>query len=220
MRLDTERLIQRLVADAKPVRRLRPPLARVASWLGAVAVIATAVVLAFSDLPTAAARMRDPSLVLEMTGALLAGVAAVIAAFQLSLPDRARSWALLPLPGLALWLASSSAGCYADWIRYGTERWDIGESLVCVRFIVGVSLPLGISLLLLLRRTYPLAPVPVAATGGLGVAGISAFLLQFFHPFDVTIPDLAMHALAVAIVVSVAILAGRSTALHAPSQPA
>ncbi|HKF71361.1 MAG TPA: hypothetical protein VKB68_06405, partial [Stellaceae bacterium] len=52
-----------------------------------------------------------------------------------------------------------------------------------------------------LRRARPLAPVRVAAIGGLGVAAIAAFLLQFFHPFDVTTLDLSVHIVAIAIVI-------------------
>ena len=37
-------------------------------------------------------------------------------------------------------------------------------------------------------------------TGGLGAASLAAFLLQFFHPFDVTFMDLAVHAFAVTLV--------------------
>jgi uncharacterized membrane protein len=65
-------------------------------------------------------------------------------------------------------------------------------------------LPIGISLLLLLRRARPLTPTSVAAVGGLGAAGIAAFVLQFFHPFDVTFMDLAVHVVAIGIVVSAA----------------
>jgi len=54
-----------------------------------------------------------------------------------------------------------------------------------------------------------LAPLPVAAAGGLSVAATAAFTLQFFHPFDVTFMDLAVHLIAVAIVVFAAMGAER-----------
>ncbi len=219
-RLPTERLIDRLVADARPVRRLRPPALRAALWLAAVAVLATVAILLLADMPLFAARAQNPWLALEMAGALVAGVAAVVAAFHLSLPDRAGAWALLPLPGLALWLAGSGLGCWADWIRFGTGRWDFGESLVCLRFIAAVGLPLGLSLLVMLRRACPLAPARVAAVGGLGAAGLSAFLLQFFHPFDVTVPDLAMHVLAAGAVVAASSLGARFSSSSGRTSPA
>ena len=80
---------------------------------------------------------------------------------------------------------------------------------MCFGFILGTGLPLGASLLLMLRRARPLAPGAVAATGGLGAAALAAVLLHFFHPFDITVLDLGMHALAVAIVVAAASMSAR-----------
>lgn len=205
----TDRLIERLAADAAPVRPLRPPSLRAALWLLPVAASAALGILAFSDLQLFAARARDPKLAVELAATLLTGVAAVVAAFHLSLPDRSRLWALLPLPMLALWIASSGYSCYRHWIAVGPEGWEIGESAHCFVFILSAGLPLGVSLLLPLRRARPLSPLPVAALGGLGVAGIAAFLLQFFHPFDVTFMDLGVHLFAVALVVGAMSLLGK-----------
>lgn len=202
MTSDTDRLIERLAAEAEPVRRLRPPVLRAALWLAAVAAVLTAAVLLFANLDVFARRAADPKLALELGFTLLTGILAIIAAFELSLPDRAAGWALLPLPSLALWIASSGYACWRHWLVHGPDGWAIGESADCFRFILGVSVPLAVSLVPLLRRAAPLAPVRVAAVGGLGVAAIAAFALQFFHPFDITIMDLAVHAAAVSVVVA------------------
>ncbi|HKF71459.1 MAG TPA: NrsF family protein [Stellaceae bacterium] len=205
----TDRLIERLSAEAGPVHRLPPPARRAMLWLLAVAVLAAIVIAVFSDLGVFARRARDPQLALDMIATLLTGIAAVIAAFELSLPDRAPAWMLLPLPPLAAWIATSGYGCYRHWISFGPDGWELGESTHCFRFILAVSLPLGVSLMVVLRRARPLAPVRVAAIGGLGVAAIAAFLLQFFHPFDVTLLDLSVHIVAIAIVIAVASLWAR-----------
>jgi hypothetical protein len=201
-----DRLIERLAADAGPVRRLRPPLVRALQWLLAVAAIAAVAVIAFANIDLFMERARDPKLAFELTGTVLTGILAVVAAFQLSLPDRSPAWALLPVPPLALWLASSGYNCYRHWITFGPDGWGLGESADCFRFIVLTSIPLGASLLWLLRRACPLNPTRVAVMGGLGVAALSAFVLQFFHPFDVTFMDLGVHLVAIAIVVSSAAL--------------
>lgn len=206
---DTERLIAALAASAAPVRRLRPPAIRAALFLLTVAAVATPLVLFFADLDATTGRWRNPLVALELTGALLAGIAGVVAAFQLCLPDRARAWALLPMPFLALWVATSGAGCYAAWLRTGDMGLELGEGATCFGFILGTGLPLGASLLWMLRRARPLSPAPVAAMGGLGAAALGAVLLQFFHPFDITVMDLGMHALAVAVIVATASLSAR-----------
>jgi hypothetical protein len=205
----TDRLIQSLVASAGPVRRLRPPAVRAALWLLAVAAVSALTILLFSDLAVFARRASDPKLDWELAGTLLTGIVAVIAAFELSLPDRSPLWALLPLPPLALWLTSSGYSCYRHWLSFGPGGWEIGESAQCFRFILAISVPLGVSLLVLLRQARPLAPVRVAAVGGLGIAALAAFLLQFFHPFDVTFMDLSVHLVAVAIVVAISALSAR-----------
>lgn len=202
MSSDTEKLIARLAAESEPVRRLRPPALRAALWLASVAAALAAAILLFANLGVFAARAADPKLALELTGTLLTGILAVIAACELSLPDRSPAWALLPLPTLALWILASGYSCWRHWLVHGPDGWTIGESANCFRFILGVSVPLAVSLVVLLRRAAPLAPVRVAAMGGLGVAALAAFALQFFHPFDVTFMDLAVHAVAVTIVVA------------------
>jgi len=205
----TERLIERLAAQAEPVHRLRPPSLRAALWLLAVAAVAATGIAAFADLGMFAHRAQDPKLIADMIATLVTGIAAVLAAFELSLPDRAPAWALLPLPPLAVWIATSGYNCYRHWITFGPDGWELGESTHCFRFILSVSVPLGVTLWLLLRQARPLAPVRVAAVGGLGVAAIAATLLQFFHPFDVTLMDLSVHAVAIAIVIAVSSLCAR-----------
>jgi hypothetical protein len=202
----TDRLIERLAAEAGPVRRLRPPSIRALRWLLAIAAIAGIVVLGFSNLDVFRERIGDPKLALELIGTVLTGILAIVAAFNLSLPDRSPAWVLLPVPPFILWLASSGYNCYSHWIVYGPDGWAVGESVDCFRFIVLASIPLGISLLFLLRRACPFNPVRVAFMGGLGVAALSAFVLQFFHPLDVTFMDLGVHLLAVGVVASAAAL--------------
>ncbi len=194
----TSQLIEKLVAEAQPVRRLRPPTLRAALWLAAVGALIALAIWRFSDLQLFMHRAQSARLDWEMAGMLLTGILAVVAAFHLSLPDRAPAWALLPLPPFALWLASMGYNCYRHWF---TDGWAPGSSWECLKFIVGVSVPLGAALLFLLHRAAPLAPVRVAAVGGLGVASIAAFALQFFHPFDVTFMDLATQVVAVGLVI-------------------
>lgn len=204
----TDQLIHRLAQDSGPVRRLKAPLVRAAAWFAVVATGSAAAVIWLADLPEFMARARDPRHLIELAATLMTGVLAIIAAFEMSLPDRARAWAALPLPALALWLATAGTGCVQNWIA-GVPS-DPSESADCFAIIVATSIPLAAVLLWMLRRAKPLAPGPVAAMAGLGVAGIAAFLLQFFHPFDVTLLDLAIHAVAVGLVVGVSAVSARA----------
>ncbi|HTI87963.1 MAG TPA: NrsF family protein, partial [Alphaproteobacteria bacterium] len=109
----------------------------------------------------------------------------------------------------ALWLATSGYQCYRDWIVHGPAGLQVGESAHCFQFIVLTSIPFGVVLLLALRRALPLDPNRVAMMGGLGVAALAAFVLQFFHPFDVTVMDLTLHIVAVVLVIGGAALGER-----------
>lgn len=195
---ETVRLIERLAAEARPVRRLRPPGLRAALWLVTAGALIALVIWRFSNLPLFMQRAQSEHLDWEMAGMLMTGILAVVAAFHLSLPDRSARWALLPLPPLALWLATTGYNCYSHWF---TDGWALGSSWDCLKFIVGVSVPLGGSLLYLLHRAAPLMPVRVATMAGLGVASIATFALQFFHPFDVTFLDLGTQLAVSALVV-------------------
>ncbi len=205
----TDNLIAQLTKGLRPVKRLPPPGRRAALWLAAVALLCAALIFRFSNIQTFLHRAADPKLALELAGTLLTGILAVIAAFQLSLPDRPLRWALLPVPSFALWLGSSGYSCWRHWIVKGPEGWEAGESASCFMAIVIFGVPLAISLFILLRKAHPLAPGPVAAMAGLGVASLAAFMLQFFHPFDVTFIDLGLHLAAVATIVVLARAAAR-----------
>lgn len=194
-------LIAKLAADGGRVRRLLPPMTRAMLWLSMVALVSIVAVASFADLGVFMSRIQDTKLQLELAGTVLTGIAAIVAAFHLSLPDRSTAWAWLPVPPLVLWVASSGYSCWQHWIRFGPDGWELGESADCFRLLLGVSLPLGAALLLVLSKARPLSPTLVSVASGLGIAAIAAVLLQFFHPFDVTFMDLGVHAVAVGLVI-------------------
>jgi hypothetical protein len=209
MTRSTEELIAALAADIRPVRRLRPPMIRAAFWLAVIALLALAPVLLFSDLHRFAARMSQVRVAVEVAATLLTGVAGVVAAFHLALPDRSRAWALFPLPPALAWLAASGLGCWRAWVILGPAGLSAGATARCFLFIVAVSLPIGGLLTSALAKAKPLEPGVTAAVAGLGAAALSAFLLQFFHPFEVTLVDLGVHFAGVCSVVALCTGAGR-----------
>jgi hypothetical protein len=85
---DTSTLIRRLVADAKPVKRLPSPALRACFWLLTAGAAGWPGILLFANLvfssgsttPRCCRMRRDQC-----------GIAAVVAAFQLSLPQRSQA---------------------------------------------------------------------------------------------------------------------------------
>jgi hypothetical protein len=199
--MQTERLIEQLAAGLEPVERLRAPAQRALLWLTLVAVAGAALILGFAHMDAALQRLTIPRIAIESCAIGLTAITAIIAAFQLSVPDRSARWAWLPVPPLLLWLAASGMGCLSHGlILHGTDGL-VGYRGDCFMFIVGLSVPLSLLLFAMLRRARPVNPLPVAALGTLGVAASAAFLLEFFHPVDVTVMDLALHLAAVSAVI-------------------
>jgi hypothetical protein len=199
--IPTDELIRTLGAQLQPVQPLRPPVTRALLWLVAIAVIATPLVLKLADLSAFAARNNDVRFALELAATLLTGIVAVVAAFYLSIPGRSERWLYAPLAPLALWLGTSGLGC----LRNGLGHLNLD----CLVFVLAVSVPLAVILFALLRVAKPIAPLRVALMGSLGVAAIAAFLLQFFHPFDVTVIDLGVHAATMLLIMGAAATVGR-----------
>jgi hypothetical protein len=209
--MNTDDLIAQLSATASPVKRLAPPMMRALLWLAAITVLAGVPILLRSDLGVFAQRASDPRMAVELFATLATGVAGVIAAFHLAIPDRSRAWALLPAPFVLLWIVVTGVGCLQFLPEQDQRGWGLDQSHDCFVFLLSVGLPLAGLLLVTLRRASPLQPRLVASVGALGVAGLAAFILQFFHPFDVTIMDLGTHVVALAILIGVFSLSGRLT---------
>jgi hypothetical protein len=193
----TDELIRDLVADARPVTPLQPPLVRALLWvLAVVCVFGVAVVIAGTGavmLP----RFSDTPYVLEFAGTVATAIAAIIAAMTLSIPGRSDAWALLPLPSTLLWIAAAAERCVAN----PQPGQSLFASAFCLEFIVGVSVPLAFTLFFVLRRIATVNLLKITALGGLGVAAFATALLQFFHPEQTTTIDFSTHVVATVLVV-------------------
>ena len=214
-----DRLIDALVADLRPARPLLPPALRTLIWLMLVAAVAIGLAM-FADVAAMGRRIGAiPDMWLAVLGSIATMATAAFAAFELSLPDRSRAWALLPLPAAALWVGASGLGCMRAYVLPGTHVAGFGETQDCLLFIIGLSVPLSAALIVMLRRAYSLAPPLTAAMAGLASAAAAATLLNFFHPFDAAAADLALHAVAVLIVVAAARAVGSRTLQNSFAAP-
>jgi hypothetical protein len=185
--MDTADLIRALAANARPVRRLRPPLLRAALWLMLAAAILGLLTVSHGLRPGLAERMADPAFATSLIASALTGVLAAISAFMLSLPDRSRAWILLPAPALAAWLANIGYQCFAGWVSLPPGAVTVEAASSCVATLVLTSLPLSLVLLAMLRHAAPLRPFLVVLTGSLAVSAVTSTALSLFHPLDATV---------------------------------
>jgi len=172
-----------------------------------------AILMTSGDLPAIERRLvAFPDMWLAVFGSIITAVSAALACFQLSLTGSKSDWTLLSITQLLVWIWGERMGCLRDAVilECGRRRWVIAAE-DCVPLHSWVSLPLSLTLWLMLRRAYPLRAGLVSALGGLAAAASSASLLWIVHPFDATAADLLMHALSVVIVVLAARALGART---------
>jgi hypothetical protein len=204
-----DRLVQALGADLTPVRRLAPPSLRVLTWLAILSAVALALAMV-SDVAAMMHRlMAAPDMWLAAMSSMLTAVLAAMAAFELSLPDRKAAWALLPLPALLFWIGASGMGCLRTWSIAEADPMPPDQPAHCLIYILSMSLPLSLILILMLRRGFSLQPNLTAVIGGLACASAAATLLNLIHPYDAAATDLAVHAFAIIIVIIANTIFGR-----------
>ncbi|MEO8921236.1 MAG: DUF1109 domain-containing protein [Caldimonas sp.] len=182
--MKTSDLIEILVADAKPVRRLAPPLVRSLRWLLLPAFVFALLALAHGVRPDLARQLGNPSYLAGIAASLLTAVLAAIASFKLDVPDGSPRWALLPVPALVVWVASIGHGCLSPWVAIVPGSIQVGEAARCFATVLLTSVPLCLGMFVMLRRGGPLKVTTVTLTGSLAVAAMSATAVSLLHELD------------------------------------
>lgn len=216
----TDDLVSAIVQDMSPVRRLRPPMLRAALWLVSASAMIALVVATSGPRVDLAERLSQSWEVPQLAAAGTTAVLAAIAACHLSLPDRSERWALLPLSGFAVWVASLGWGCVTDFVRFGPDGLALGTSWSCLGFIAAFSAPMGAAMLFMLRhagRTRPLATGVAAITSVAMLASVGLSLTHYLHA---AIMVLIWHVGSVLAVVAVsAVLSPAVLQVVGPLEP-
>jgi hypothetical protein len=198
----SEDLIAALAAEARPVKPLRPPMWRAALWLALAVAIVALSVLYHGVNDDLAAELLEPLHLLEWLAALGTGIGGIIAAFHLSLPDRSPRWAWLAVAPAGAWLATVSLGCVADALAMGWDAFAWGEPWLCFEYITQIGVPLTLLSVVMLRYAGPIRPMQTMVLAALGMSGLSAAGLTFFHPDHTAWLGLIWHGAAFAVVVA------------------
>jgi hypothetical protein len=205
----TPELIDVLVEQATPVRRLRPPLVRTCAWLLFAGIIVALLAALHGVRADLADCLHQPAFVVAQLAALATGILAAMAAFMISLPDRSRRWLMLPAPALAVWVSTIGYGCLADWVSIGPQGVQLGETLRCFATLLLTSVPLSLALLMMLRYAALLRARAVAMMAGLAVAAITATTLSLLHALDATAMILLWNVGMVTLIAGLAGTFGR-----------
>ena len=207
--ITTPDLIESLVANAAPVRRLRPPVTRAVGWLLFAALMLALLAVSHEVRPDLALRLRQPEFVIGIAASLATGVLAAIASFLLSIPDRSRAWLLLPLPALFVWVSTIGYGCLINWVSLQPGGLPFGNEAGCLALLVLTGVPLSLAMLIMLRHAALLAPTAVAISGGLAVAAVTATALSIFHNHDASAIILIWNFGTAVLLVALSGLTGR-----------
>ncbi len=210
---DTNDLIESLVATARPVRKLAHPLERAGLWLLAAVVIIALLGLEHGVRPDLAAQMHKGSFTLGCAASLATGVLAAFGCLMASLPDRPRTWLLLPLPSLVVWISTIGYGCLTDWVSFDDGTMRVGEAARCFATLMLVSLPLSGAMFVMLRHVARLRPTAVTLTAGLAVAAMTATAMSILHQLDATIMILMWNLGTAVVIVAIEGAVGRRVLL-------
>jgi hypothetical protein len=207
---DTDLLIQRLVEEAAPVKRLASPLRRTLAWMALAGAVLAAVVVASGLNAEALRALRAPGAAIEWSASVATGVLAAFAVFQVSVPGRSAHWRWLPLPAAMLWLGGIGAGCIRDIALLGSSAYAYqGFSVECARAIVLVSLPVGLSMLLMVRHAGVVRPTLTALLTSVSAAALSSAAVALIHDGETALMSLLWHCGPVLVLALLGAATGR-----------
>lgn len=201
--ITTKQMIDGLVRDAAPVRRLRRPIVRSALWLGAALLVVALVAVLHGIRPDLTAHLTERDFLVPFGLALATGILAAIAAFIASLPDRSRWWLLLPVPTFLLWIAMLGPQCLTEWVETAPDGSTMpGITAKCFITLVVTSLPLQLGLMAMLRHAARLRPYLVTIVGGIAVAALTAAALRAMNEPDATLLVVAWNVAVAGVIVA------------------
>jgi hypothetical protein len=206
--ITTPELIDSLATSAGPVKRLRPPVVRAVCWLLFAGFMLALIAVAHGLRSDLAARLDEPIFVFGLVSVLLTGILAAVSSFFISLPDRSRLWMLLPLPAFLAWMSTISYGCLTHWVSPMTEGFVL-EELKCFALMLLTSIPLSLTMLLMVRYAVSYRPRPVVIMGSLAVASLVAGALSIFHAHNAAALVLLWNVGLTVFVVGLGSLYGR-----------
>lgn len=208
--IDSEALVGALADCAAPVRRLRSPHARMATWF-ILSILYTSLFVAFMGVrPDIWAKLHEPKFLVEFGAALMTSMLAAGAAFCAGCPGRPIWERFAPLPALVVWLGSLGAGCWDGWLTNGPDGLRVVPDLACFPYIVGAAALPAILIFAMIRKGAPIAPISATMLAALAAASLGAAALRLFHAQDASVMVLVWQFGTVVLLTAGGALLGRS----------
>jgi hypothetical protein len=197
--LKTDELIDRLVADVRPVRRLIDPSWRAALWLAAASVAVALGALYFGLRRDLAEIWGDPLWVVRL--ALLSATAglAALTACRLAVPGyerraRVRWWPIV-LFGVLIALSMAEVVTSAMTGTFGSPL----RNWMCVRKMMVTGAAPALLAVLLVARAAPIEPRWTLLLGGIAAGAAGVLASEIACPVHAPIHILLWHILPIAV---------------------
>lgn len=182
--MDTERLIDALEADLRPVEPLPTPWRRLVSWLAISLPAVALVALAAGFRPDLADKLAEPSFLAQQIAMLATVVLAGWAAMSAVVPGTRKLVFWVPAIALAGWIATMGQQCWQDWIQLGVASLKIGFDLKCIPGIAMAGIVPIVAMIVMLRKGAPYNSLTAVWWGTLASAALANSSLRLFHVED------------------------------------
>jgi hypothetical protein len=196
---NTDRLIERLTADASPVRRLVDPRRRAAMWTALALVCIGLGVAHYGVRRDMAGAMTFAPFLVRV--ALLAATMwlAVVTALRLAVPgEDARAWTRW-WPLLLLGALISVVAAELVLVSVVGEVGSPLRAWTCVRKLTFVGVLPALGAMVLIRRAAPLDPVWTALLGLVAAGAAGALTSELACPIRVPMHVMLWHVLPIAV---------------------
>ncbi|QLG95418.1 DUF1109 domain-containing protein [Pseudomonas yamanorum] len=204
--MNTDELIAALIADLKPVRRLRPPAWRLVGWLAMSIPVTALLVATMRTRPDLAVKLSDPVFMTEQLASLATVLIAGWSALVAGVPGEARWKMWAPVAPLALWIASLGHQCWDEWVRLGINGMVFHPDFMCVPAIAMISAVPSLSMVLAIRRGARVRTSTAVLWGSLAAAALANVGLRMFHTEDAALMVIVWQFGSVLLLMALAML--------------
>lgn len=206
--MNTEKLIEELGRDVRPVRPLPMPGRRLLGWLVVSMAAVAALVMMMGLRADLGTKLGDASFTIQQLASLATAIAAAIAALAASVPGEPRWKLWLPAAPLAVWIASLGHQCWQEWVRFGAGGMEFRPDFICIPAIAMIGIVPAAAMVAMVRRGAPFHPRLALVLGTLAAGALANFGLRLFHTADAALMVLVWQFGSVALFTALAGLQG------------
>lgn len=206
--MNTNALIDALVADLKPVSPLLPPGLRLLAWLAFSIPAVAAIVVLEGVRGDLAAKLTEPAFLTEQLAAVATAIVAGWAALAACVPGTPRWTRWTPAAPLIFWMLSLGRQCWSEWIYAGAGSMVFRPDWMCLPNIAMIGALPAVAIVIAIRRGACLNSAPVL-WGSLAAAALANAALRLFHAEDAALMVIVWQFGSVALFTAVLTLLRR-----------